>query len=85
MFLSPNPPGDLLNRYFASCALAVPMPYGGRLSDRSHLCQACRMLPFGPDSNLRSPWMLDVGADFIFEDFQSLRRSAEMEKYCRLG
>ncbi|WP_130424481.1 hypothetical protein [Edaphobacter modestus] len=27
--------------------------------------------------------LLGVGADFIFEDFQSLKRSAEIEKYCR--
>ena len=27
--------------------------------------------------------LLGVGADFIFEDFQSLQRSAEIEKYCR--
>jgi beta-phosphoglucomutase-like phosphatase (HAD superfamily) len=29
--------------------------------------------------------LLDAGADFIFEDFQSLKRSAEIEKYCRVG
>ena len=34
---------------------AVPMPGGGRLSDGSPFCQACRMLRFGPDSNLCSP------------------------------
>ena len=27
--------------------------------------------------------LLGAGADFIFEDFQSLKRSAEIEKYCR--
>jgi beta-phosphoglucomutase-like phosphatase (HAD superfamily) len=27
--------------------------------------------------------LLGAGADFIFEDFQSLQRSAEIENYCR--
>ena len=27
--------------------------------------------------------LLGMGADFTFEDFQSLKRSAEIEKYCR--
>jgi beta-phosphoglucomutase-like phosphatase (HAD superfamily) len=52
----PKPSAEIyLTVYFASCASAVPMPSGGRLSDGSPFCQACRMLRFGPDSNLRGP------------------------------
>lgn len=69
------------NRYFASCASAVPMPVVeeslmGVLSAKHAGCSVSAL------TRTFAAHECSVG-DFISEDFQSPSRSAEIEKYCR--